>query len=66
VALAGTRAPIMVAAPRTFDVSSFHGDPRRAKEVLDWAPRVPLREGLARLIEEFRVEIGARCDEVLE
>ncbi len=66
VALAGTRAPITVAAPRTFDVSSFHGDPRRAKEVLDWAPRVPLREGLARLIEEFRVEIGARRDEVLE
>jgi nucleoside-diphosphate-sugar epimerase len=65
VELAGTQAPITMAAPRTFDVSSFHGDPRRAKEVLDWAPRVPLREGLARLIEEFRIEIGARGDEVL-
>lgn len=65
VALARSRAPITFASPRTFDVSNFHGDPRRAHEVLGWAPRVLLRDGLARLIEEIRVEIGAGNDEVL-
>ena len=65
VALARSRAPITFAPPRTFDVESFHGDPRRAQEVLGWAPRVPLRDGLARLIEEIRVEIGAGNNEVL-
>ncbi|MEP7121180.1 MAG: NAD(P)-dependent oxidoreductase [Byssovorax sp.] len=65
VALAGSRASITQAAPRTFDVERFHGDPRRAQEVLSWAPRVPLREGLGRLIQEFSVEIGARRAEVL-
>jgi UDP-glucose 4-epimerase len=54
VELAGTGAPILEGAPRSFDVSRFHGDPARALAVLGWRPQVALRDGLARLIADFR------------
>ena len=54
VELAGTAAPIVRAPPRPFDVSRFHGDPSRAQKLLGWVPRVGLREGLGRLIRDFR------------
>ncbi len=53
VELAGTAAPIRHAPPRNFDVSHFYGDPGRAAAILDWRPRVSIRAGLARLIEDF-------------
>lgn len=56
VQLAGTRAPVVRAAPRPFDVSRFYGDPGRARKLLGWTPRVGLREGLRRLIRDFRQE----------
>ena len=56
VALAGTAVPIVRALPRPFDVSRFHGDPSRAQKLLGWVPRVGLREGLGRLIHDFRQE----------
>lgn len=59
VELAGTRAAIVTAPPRSFDVARFYGDPTRARRLLGWAPQVPLREGLARLITAFRAEKGA-------
>ena len=59
VELAGTRAPIVTAPPRSFDVARFYGDPTRARRLLGWAPQVPLREGLARLITAVRAEKGA-------
>ncbi|WAS91386.1 NAD-dependent epimerase/dehydratase family protein [Nannocystis punicea] len=59
VELAGTRAPIVGAPPRDFDVARFFGDPARAHRLLGWSPRVPLREGLARFIAAVRAEEGA-------
>ena len=56
VELAGTAAPIVRGPPRAFDVSRFHGDPSRAQKLLGWVPRVGLREGLGRLIRDFRRE----------
>lgn len=58
VELAGTGAPIARTAPRSFDVARFHGDPARARELLGWTARTPLRRGLARLIGDFRAELG--------
>jgi UDP-glucose 4-epimerase len=52
--LAGTRSPLHDGPPRTFDVARFYGDPTRARALLDWTPRISLRDGLARLIEDFR------------
>lgn len=58
VALAGGRSAIVEAAPRSFDVAQFHGSPARARELLGWAPRVSLRDGLAGLIAAIRDERG--------
>ena len=58
VELAGTGAPIVQAPPRSFDVSRFCGDPSRARRLLGWIPRVTLSQGLARLIRDFRGELG--------
>ena len=58
LALAGGVAPVVEAPPRSFDVSRFHGDPSRARSVLGWEPRVSLRDGLERLIHDFRTEHG--------
>ena len=57
--LAGTGAAIVEAPPRSFDVSRFCGNPARARNLLGWAPHVELRQGLARLIHEFRLEPDA-------
>ena len=59
-ALAGKRAPVVEAPPRPFDVSRFHGDPSRARELLGWEPRVRLRDGFERLVGDFR----ARADTI--
>jgi nucleoside-diphosphate-sugar epimerase len=51
--LAGGRSEIVEAPPRSFDVAHFYGNPRRAEELLGWQARIPIREGLSRLIDEF-------------
>jgi UDP-glucose 4-epimerase len=38
VELAGAGSPVVEGAPRSFDVSRFHGDPSRAAAVLGWRP----------------------------
>lgn len=64
VELAGTRTPIKHAPPRSFDVSHFLGSPARARCLLGWTPRVTIRDGLRRLIQDFRAELTARPSEV--
>lgn len=60
IELAGTRAGVVDAPPRSFDVARFHGSPVRARELLGWYPRVALRDGLARLVAAVRAEkVGA-------
>jgi nucleoside-diphosphate-sugar epimerase len=48
---------IVPAPPRNFDVSQFHGSPQRAKELLGWEPQITIREGISRLIADFRAEL---------
>ena len=57
--LAGRRVPVVEALPRPFDVARFHGDPSRARQELGWEPRVMLREGLERLVLDFRTRSRA-------
>ncbi len=54
MALAGRRVPVLEAPPRAFDVSRFHGDPSRARELLGWETRVDLRDGVAWLVRDLR------------
>ncbi|MDE0458825.1 MAG: NAD(P)-dependent oxidoreductase [Chromatiales bacterium] len=56
VALAGGRASITEAPPRSFDVARFRGSPERARKLLGWTPRVDLRDGLERLLRDLRTE----------
>jgi UDP-glucose 4-epimerase len=56
VEIAGTTAAVMQAAPRTFDVSRFYGDPRRAHALLGWTSHISLREGLSQLVHDFRAQ----------
>jgi UDP-glucose 4-epimerase len=39
---------------KRIDIGDFYADTSRAKAVLGWTPRVPLREGLARTVEYYR------------
>ena len=57
--VAGGISPVVEAPPRSFDVSRFHGDPSRARELLGWEPCVVLREGLERLVRDLRAEAAA-------
>ncbi|MCY4469978.1 MAG: NAD(P)-dependent oxidoreductase [Thiotrichales bacterium] len=59
MALAGGRTTVVEVPARSFDVSRFHGDPSRARELLGWEPRVVLRKGLERLVRDLRTEVGA-------
>ena len=58
-ALAGKRVPVVEAPPRLFDVSRFHGDASRARELLGWKPRVGLRDGFERLVRDLRARSEA-------
>ena len=57
--LAGKPLPVTEAPPRPFDVSCFHGDPSRARELLGWEPRVCLRDGFAQLVRDLRARPDA-------
>jgi nucleoside-diphosphate-sugar epimerase len=59
VTLAGTRAPIVPAPARAYDVRRFWGDPERARVLLGWEARVPLRAGLARQVQ---AAMECRCE----
>ncbi len=48
---------IKEAPPRSFDVSSFVGDPGRAETLLGWKARADIRETLPKLIAQFE-ELG--------
>jgi nucleoside-diphosphate-sugar epimerase len=54
--LAESDSVVTEAAPRSYDVARFYGDPARAREILGWAPEISLEAGLVHLIEDFRQE----------
>lgn len=63
--IADTGSEIRHAPARTYDVAKFYGDPTRAYDLLGWSPQVTLREGLTRLINDFRDELNtANAQEV--
>lgn len=52
-AAGGWRSDIREAPSRSFDVARFCGDPRRAKELLGWAARVPIEQGVADFVRAY-------------
>lgn len=46
---------VLEAPSRVFDVSGFVGDPSRAKDLLNWEACVPIKEGIHRLIHQYRL-----------
>ncbi|MTD34229.1 NAD-dependent epimerase/dehydratase family protein [Paludibacterium denitrificans] len=58
--LAKSGAAVTEAAPRSYDVARFYGDPARAQELLGWKSETSLEVGLMRLIEDFRHELELR------
>ena len=57
--IADSDSGILSAPARTYDVAKFYGNPDRAHDLLGWSPQVMLREGLTRLINDFREEFAA-------
>ncbi len=58
IALTGSKSPIVERPLPTDDPKMRRPDITRARAVLDWAPRVPLQEGLKRTIPYFRTALG--------
>ena len=58
VELTDSESPIEINSPREFDVSKFYGDSGRALNLLDWKPRVDIRQGLKYLIRDYRNKLG--------
>jgi len=56
--LAKSGASVTEAAPRSYDVARFYGDPARARELLGWESEISLEVGLTRLIEDFKQELA--------
>lgn len=54
--LANSDSSVTEAAPRSYDVAQFYGDPTLAGTVLGWTSEIPLEAGLMRLISDFRQE----------
>jgi nucleoside-diphosphate-sugar epimerase len=51
--IGGSKGRIQFAAPRTYDVHNFVGDPERARALLGWQATTDLHTGLSRLALEF-------------
>ena len=58
IALTGSTSQIVERPLPTDDPKMRRPDITRARAVLDWAPRVPLQEGLKRTIPYFRTALG--------
>jgi len=50
----GSKSKIKYAQSRTYDVNNFYADPKKAKEILGFDPKVSLREGIRLVLEEFK------------
>ncbi len=46
---------IVDAPPRPYGVNMFVGDPARAHQLLGWRARIPIEQGLERLVDSFRL-----------
>ena len=50
----GGRSRTDQTANHAYNVSSFVGDPHRAREILGWEARVPIEAGVRQLVADFR------------
>jgi UDP-glucose 4-epimerase len=48
---------IEIGLPRSYDVTSFVGDPTLADQILGWRAKISIEEGMARLVRDFRKTI---------
>lgn len=55
----GREIPRRYDLSRSFDVRRNHLDIRRAKELLDWEPQVPLQQGIAELLGYFHATLAS-------
>jgi nucleoside-diphosphate-sugar epimerase len=55
MAARSARAPLALtdATPRSFGVSRFVGNPRRALDLLNWQARIPIETGMADLVSAY-------------
>jgi nucleoside-diphosphate-sugar epimerase len=54
IELAQSSSTTVLSIPRSYDVARFIGNPSRAQDLLGWTPRIGIRDGLERLIQDFR------------
>jgi UDP-glucose 4-epimerase len=62
ISIAGSGSARLVEWPaekKVIDIGSFYADSRKFQSAVDWAPRVPLAEGLARTIAFYREHLAA-------
>jgi UDP-glucuronate decarboxylase len=64
VALTDSRSPIEYRELPADDPVRRRPDVRKARELLDWSPTVPLREGLLRTVEHFRAVLRTNASMV--
>src|SRR5579883_10433 len=58
IELANSSSKVVFRPPRPDDPHRRRPDISLAKEILNWSPTTPLREGLKRTLEHFRRELG--------
>ena len=60
---ARAKVEIVEAPPRSYGVEHFVGNPRRARELLGWEARVPLRNGMERLVSDYvAADVAAKVE----
>lgn len=59
IELAGSASQVHLRPVRGYDVSRFYGSFARAQSVLGWSPGVPIRQGVASLLQAYRIEQGS-------
>ncbi len=52
----GSKSNIKYAQKRSYDVNKFYADPKNAREILGFNPKISLREGIRLVLEELKGE----------
>lgn len=55
--LSNSKSHIVEGTPRSFDVSSFIGNPARARQILKWVPETSFEEGVLALLTSLSQEV---------
>lgn len=60
IRLGSSNATMEISDPRAFDVHRFVGSPTRASTILGWKSGIDVETGVAKLLEDFRVQIPSK------